>query len=276
MLKTHAHIFCIGHTNIELNVPGDAYLIRTCRGFLKNDEHPNLISLGEVSEELDFHYPYLGGTAGFLVVADILKKRKIIYSPNDKIQFIQQAKVVTRNPIGWKSKSYSGMMVLPKWLAKGVDVKRVAEDSEMFLFPQIVSQLGGVMNRYAHTHHLPDYLRFCAVAIDEGVLTSLQVIEMSKQDILIPGGGLLGVSPLGYYLSVVESAKRVALSFLTKHRPGLTTPYQRMAVGYCIERLCSYLLIKKLQSEYDGIPREFMGYMIAATDSDYKHGSSSC
>lgn len=275
MKNQKIHSFCIGHTNIELNVPRDAYLIRTCRGFLRDDAHPNLISLGELSEELDFYYPFLGGTVGFLVVADIFEKRKVIYSHNDKIQFILQTKIVTRAPIGWKSNSYPGMMVLPPWLAKGVDVEKAAEDSEDFLFPQMVSQPGGEMNLYAHTHHLPDYLRFCAVAVDEGVITSTQVVEMCKQDILIPGGGLLGVSPLGYFLSVVESAKKVALSFLSQYRPGLFSPYQRIAVGYCIERLCSYLLIKKLQSEYGGIPREYMGYMVSVADSDYEPGSSS-
>lgn len=272
-MKTH--IFCIGHTNVAINLPDDAILIRTCRGFLKDDTHPNLISLDKVSEELDFHYSCLGGTAGFLAVPDILAVKNIKYSHNDRIQFVQQTKVVTRKPIGWKSKTYPGMMVLPQWLADGIDVGREAVDAENFLFPQLVSQPGGEMNLYAHTHHLPDYLRFCAVAVDEGVLTSLQVVEMCKQDILIPGGGLLGVSKLGYFLSVVDSVKRVALSFLNKHRPGLTSPYQRIAIGYCIERLCSYLLIKKLLAEYGCIPREFMGYMVAVCDSDYRHGSSS-
>lgn len=181
---------------------------------------------------------------------------------------------MTPRSIGWESKNYPGMKVLPPWLAQGIDIQKVSDLAGDFLFPQPLLQSGGEFNAYAHYHHLPDLLRFCAVAIDEGVLTSLQVVELSRQEIVIPGGGFLGESPLDYFLVIAESLKKVALAFLAKHRPGLTSPYQRLAAGYCIERVTSYLLVKKLLADYGEIPGQFVGNMIAVSSSEYVGGSS--
>lgn len=272
--KTKTHIFCIGHTKLCLNIPKSAYLIRTTRGFLDDGVHQKLISLDSVSEELDFHYPYLGGTAGMLAIPDIFRSEKISYQADDKIMIFQQAKFVAYRSIGWESKNYPGMKILSHWLAQGVDLESVAGLADDFLLPQLLMQPGGEMNVYAHYHHLPDFLRFCAVVIDEGVLTPHEVVEMCKQETFIPGGGLLGASPVEYFLDMTETLKRVAIAFLTRHRPSLTSAYQRIAAAYCLERLSSYLLVKRLVENYGMIPDKFIGHMISVTDSDYVGGSS--
>lgn len=78
------HMFCIGHTKLSLNIPESAYLIRTTRGFLKENAHPNLVALDEISEELDFYYPYLGGTAGLLAIPEVFRIKKFPMLPKTK------------------------------------------------------------------------------------------------------------------------------------------------------------------------------------------------
>ncbi len=268
-------MFCIGHKHIALNLPENAYLIKTSSGFISDDVHQNLINLSEISDELDFYYPWLGGTAGILAIPEILRNKNISYSSTDRIMLFQQAKIVTAKPIGWKSNTYPNMRVMPSWLAHGIDIQKISQTVESsFLLPELVSLPGGDMVMYSRVHHLPDYLRFCAICIDEGVLTAEQAIEMQRQEVLIPGGGFLGICPIKHFMEIVEITKMVGIKFLEKNMPGNKSQYQRIAVGYLIERLASYLLIKRLSKEYGGIPIQFLGSIVAVTNSDYVHGSS--
>lgn len=274
MCEKKLHMFCIGHTNLSFNVPETAYVIRTSQGFMRNDAHNNLITLDELSEELSFHYPYLGGTAGILAIPYAFQLRNIPYTIDDRIMLFQQSKVVTIEPVGYASASYATMRIVSEPEAMRLNLENVAVNNENYLFPQIVNQTGGELKYYARTHHLQDYLKFCALAIDESVLSPSDVLNMCNNEPIIPGGGMLGIMPLGVFLDTVEKLKRVATAFLNNFRPGLYSTYERIAVGYCVERLSSFLIIKKLEEEYNSIPDKFKGHMITASSKDYIPGSS--
>lgn len=273
--KPKTHVFCIGHNNITFNIPSAACLIRTSRGFIADDVHQNLVSLEDVSEELSFYYPSLGGTAGLLAIPDIFSILKIPYSKDDRVMIFQQAKIVTPKPVGWASQSYPGMQTLTPILAAGLNIDAVVSAvSHDYLFPQPVGQRQGTLGFYAKVHHLPDYLRYFADAIEQEVLTSEEVVEMNNQKVLIPGGGLLGVFPLEYTLNNISLAKKVTFSFLKNFTPSPNDFYQNYAAGYCVERLCSYLLVKHLVSAFGCIPVEFIGNMLSVNKADYSPGSS--
>lgn len=272
-MNSQIHYFCIGHTKSSWSLPNQAIYVRTMKGFVGNDIHSDVIDIGDLSDELSFYYPFLGGTAGAFAILDIVRDGKRYCQPDDRIMIFQQAKLVVSKKIGWVSRNYPGMRLLNTINSVGVDIARVAGD-ENFLIPEPFRIKGGLMRQYAQHHYLPDFLKYLAVAIEEGVLNPKQVVDLCSSEIFIPGGGILGVFPIGYYLKTVELIKSVTYSYLNKNKPGLKSPYQRIAAAYSAERLGSYLLMEHFSSTFGGIPRKCIGTMVAVSDGEYVGGSS--
>lgn len=272
-MKSKIHYFCIGHTKSSWSLPDQAIYVRTMKGLVGNEIHSDVIDIGDLSDELSFYYPFLGGTAGAFAILDIVRGGKLDCQQEDRVMIFQQAKLVVSKKMGWVSRNYPGMRLLNTINSVGVDITKVAGD-ENFLIPEPFRMNGGLMRQYAQHHYLPDFLKYLAVAVEEGVLTQPQAIALCNSEIFIPGGSFLGVFPIDFYLKTTELIKRVTHLYLSRNRPSLFSPYQRIAAAYCAERLGSFLLIEHFVSSFGGIPHEYIGTMVAVSDTDYVGGSS--
>lgn len=285
MNTSKIHMFCIGHTKLSLKIPSSSYLIRTCRGYLKDDAHPNLISLDEVSEQLDYYYPYLGGTAGLFAVEELISNKMISFSPNDRIMIFQQAKFTHYIPSESKSENYKTAGLLPQSVADQLDLKEIFSGwQEQFLFPA-PSFLAGKNNQatiaenYAlcKNHNLSDFLNFFSEAIDLGVVSDKEFINCFNDNVFVPGGGCLGIMPVVFFVDLIKKLKLVSLTYLDKHRPCDSSKVGRIAASYCTERLSSHLLKLEMIKNHGVNPSKFYGEMqiVVPDGSDYVCGSSS-
>jgi hypothetical protein len=97
-----------------------------------------------------------------------------------------------------------------------------------------------VMAQYERHHPLRDWLRFLADAIDDGAIDQTQALRASEETILIPAPSV-GVFPTSVFLDHLSVLRKAAIGF-RKFGFIARDDYQRRAIGFCLERLDSFLL----------------------------------
>jgi hypothetical protein len=102
-----------------------------------------------------------------------------------------------------------------------------------------------VMAQYARHHPLRDWLRFLADAIDDGAIDQTQALRASEEPILIPAPSV-GVFPGSVLLNHLRILKQISMSY---RKSGYIprNEYQIRAIGFCLERLHSHLLLESLR-----------------------------
>lgn len=283
MRESKIHMFCIGHTKLSLVVPDTAYLIRTSKGFLSDNAHLNLISLEDVSQELDYYYPYLGGIAGVFAVHEIIKKKLVQVGSDDRVMLFQQAKYVSPNFLTRLSTTYKTSGLLYESEAVNIDFTQMFskyKENYLISWPSYLHGKNGfptISEHYAMAHSLSDFLNFFSVAIDRGAISTEDFINLFNDTIFIPGGATLGVFPVDFFNTHVQKLRDVAISYLNKFRPNDHSKIGRLGAAYCVERLSSHLLKKELVERYGTAPNQIYGQltMVVGDGCDYINGSSS-
>lgn len=101
---------------------------------------------------------------------------------------------------------------------------------------------GGILSNYARYHHLEDLLDFAKFLSRENILSVLEVAQFLRGDILIPGSsiGVLSIENFRTVFSVLTKAS----NFINEPNYVARAGYQRRNIGFMLERLNSYLLLK--------------------------------
>jgi hypothetical protein len=174
-------------------------------------------------------------------------------------------KFVATLPMGKPAQNYHGSYILYPQQALVIDLDLVHSLVEGdYLLAQIVG-LGGVLDQYAKNHYVEDFLRYCAIAVELGVLDRNEVVIFFTQNMLIPGGAEFGVLPIPVFIDIVGRLESICKAFVDMHRPVSDEPYQSRALAFCNERLGSYLLMKRLTTDFrcevTALPSNFFGFM---------------
>lgn len=223
----------------------------------------NFLSVKDSYADLDFYRNYLSGSAGMFAMGRWLQKNNNIKINETSLIQLSYRKIVSNQKIGRDSIEYPSMRIVDADYK--IERNIIQPNESGFLIPMPVN-IGSLINQYSVSHKLGDLLRYCAVCIDEGILTSAECIEFMNSGILIPGGVELGALPLNHWLSIVNKLSKVSLKFCSLHRPVDDGIYQRRALAFCNERLGSYLLLKELLSIFNNeIPRDIFGHMVTFT-----------
>lgn len=259
------HTFCIAHAPVKLDLPASAHLV-----WIGNAPPPQglpcqMIVASEFASELNDKHRYLAGAAGSYVVRKFLNEHPALWNLEDRISIIHYRKFVSSAPLGFPAANYHGCQLLYPGEALAIDIDRVHSFIESaYLLPQIVG-VGGILRQYAHGHCVEDFLRYCAFAVEKGILGRDEVTSFFQQGVLIPGGVELGILPIHVFLETIEKLEQVCAAFLEVHKPVSDQPYQSRALAFCNERLGSFLLLKRLTQEFNcdipGLPSNFFGYM---------------
>ena len=123
-----------------------------------------------------------------------------------------------------------------------------------------------VMAQYARHHPLRDWLRFLADAIDGGAIDQASALEAGLTKLLIPAPSV-GTFPSAVFLSHLRVLRCAALSF-RNHGFIARDDYQRRAIGFCLERLHSYLLWKTTSLHHGDLSR-FLGFQIVVSETEH-------
>jgi hypothetical protein len=126
---------------------------------------------------------------------------------------------------------------------------------------------GGILGHYARHHHLEDLLDFAKFLSRENILSVLEIAQFLRGDILIPGSniGVLSIENFRRVFSVLAKASNFIIEANYVARAG----YQRRNIGFMLERLNSYLLLKGINE--GKITRKTGFHMIISDSSRIDH-----
>lgn len=250
---------CLTHVPLWVDFP--AYVTPI---YLGTAQAPGRLNLRDLAPEWEPYHPVLGGGAGIFALKNLVLQR-----PETTLVGIgQYRKFVTRQRIGVASANYQVMDVLSKQQLLDQDLFDLMLPSDApFLTGQPGSfTVNGVsfdyLYQYKDVHHVEDFLRFTAAAVELGVLDKQDVHPLFSEKIFFPGGIELGFYPVDFWVKGVTDLETV-VRFCVQRYPIPRQGAQARSWAFCMERFGSFMLLKHFRAH--GLQNPF-GYLNLITE----------
>jgi hypothetical protein len=236
---------CLTHVPLEVEYPDYVTPI-----FMGAAQGPDRFNLRDLAPEWEPHHPVLGSIAGAFALKNLLLQRPGI----SHVGICQYRKFLTRERIGEQADNYQVMDVLSvAQFDRDVVAEQMLPKASDFLIgkPGQFTLNGvnhGYLYQYKDVHHIEDFLRFTAVAVELGALDRQDVIALFDEKIFFPGGIELGLFPADFWIrhiSAIEAVVRRCVELHPTQRPDT----QARVWAFCAERLGSFYLLRYLRSQ---------------------------
>lgn len=210
------------------------------------------LNLRDLAPEWEPHHPALGGTAGSFALKRYLQRQ---HPQAHRVGICQYRKFVSRERIsGQRDPRYRSMDMVEKGLLQSPE--RFAQlldpqDAEFLVSPprrftRLPWYPRGYLKEYARDHHVEDFLRFTAEAVEQRAIERGEVLAFFREDVIVPGGIELGVYPAPFWIDAIDKVERVVRGCVERY-PAARDGYQARAWSFCAERLGSWLLLKRFR-----------------------------
>jgi hypothetical protein len=259
---------CFSH--VPLWFPYPAYVTPF---FLGTAQQPGATNLRDWAPEWEPYHPLLGSSAGTFALKNYVRAQ----CPDAKrIGICQYRKFITANQIGTPATNYQVMDVLSLAQVQAFDLDPLMQPGpDDFLigrpgqFGLNTSQKIDYLYQYKDVHHIEDFLRFTAAAVEVGALDKNEVSHFFNEHVFFPGGIELGFFPADFWLSRVEAMERVVRHCIN-HHPVQRDGAQARVWAFCMERLGSYYLLKHLRTDYANRRwfEDFIGHLNLVTETE--------
>lgn len=123
------------------------------------------------------------------------------------------------------------------------DFSRINNDE---LFNKPIQFKGGMIGQYAHAHVLNDFLNFTNFLIDSEILNPIEAAEFLRENIDIPACNI-GIYKIDTFKKIFGTLRK-ASDFIYSNYFTPRTGYQRRSMGFLLERLNSYLILKIIRN----------------------------
>ncbi len=246
---------CLTHVPLSLEFP--PYVVPI---YLGDAQGAGRLNLRDLAPEWAPHHPVLAGLAGTFA----LRNYVLSYHPSaSRIGICQYRKFISRQRISFASEpTYSVMDLVHKGLLENGRIDDLMHPgtqeflvSRAYPFGKHGRKCMNLFEQYKRAHHIEDFLRFTAAAVELGVLGKNEVAGFFDEKTLSPGGVELGVYEAGFWLKSVSQIEAVVRLCLAQHPAAENlTPrdsYQARPWAFCAERLGSYLLLQRFK-QIDG------------------------
>lgn len=259
---------CVTHVPLWIDFP--AYVTPI---YLGAAQGPGRMNLRDLAPEWEPHHPVLGGAAGLFALKNLVLQRP----GTTRVGVGQYRKFVTRQRIGVASATYQVMDILSKQQLLEQDLfDLMLPGDASFLTGQPGSfTLNGVsfdyLYQYKDVHHVEDFLRFTAAAVELGALDKQDVHPFFSEKIFFPGGIELGYYPVDFWVKGVTALEAVA-RFCIQRYPIPRQGAQARSWAFCIERLGSFMLLKHLRSQGLQSPFGYLNLITEELGMDYVPG----
>lgn len=120
---------------------------------------------------------------------------------------------------------------------------------------------GGVLTQYSTTHVLNDMLKFVSFLIEEEIFSHIEAVEFLREDTLIPASNI-GTFKIATFREIFTTLKKASY-FLYSDKFTVRQGYQRRSMGFLLERLNSYLILKMMRQ---GLISQNFGHNIVISD----------
>jgi hypothetical protein len=199
--------------------------------------------------------PCWGGSAGAFAFKNYLRAHR----PDVRqVGICQYRKFISRERIGTQASNYQVMDVLTKHQLDTLPLAALMlPGREGFLIGQPGQfTMNGTnfdyLYQYKDVHHVEDLLRFTAEAVELGVLDKNEVPTFFQETVFFPGGVELGFFPADFWIDSITALENVVRACVNRY-PTRREGAQARIWAFCMERLGSYLLIRRLRSEVSDV-----------------------
>ncbi len=237
---------CLTHVPLWVNYP--AYVTPLYSGQAQGE---GLLNLRDLAPEWEPYHPVLGGSAGAFAFKNYLLKHR---PQARQVGICQYRKFISRKRIGTQAANYQVMDVLPKGQLDALPLAELMlPGNESFLIGQPGQfTMNGTnfdyLYQYKDVHHVEDFLRFTAEAVELGVLDKNEVPVFFQEKIFFPGGVELGFFPADFWIQSITALENVVRACVNRY-PTRREGTQARIWSFCMERLGSYFLIRHLRSQ---------------------------
>ena len=193
----------------------------------------------------------------------ILEHLEHIAPDMDYIRICHYRRFVARQPhsVGEKSSNIAwATTIRPSDLASfSTEFERYSSSE---LFNTLVDFREGVAGQYATSHVFEDFLLFAQFLLEEGIFTAAETARFVQARRMIPSCNI-GVFRKETYIWIFGILTRAA-RFLSSRHFVLRSEYQRRSTGFLLERLHSYLILRRIEA--GASPAKF-GHNVVLSDS---------
>ena len=238
---------CITHVPLPVEYPA---FVKTI--YLGEAQAPGRLNLRDLAPRWVPYHDMIGGLVGSFALRNYI----LAHQPETcQVGLCHYRKFVTRYQVGRRgADDHAVMDVITR---QGVTESALAdcmlpEDHQFLLVKPANLTLNGAIQSYlagyTNAHHVEDFLRFIAVAVELGVLDKHEVIPLFAETVFMVGGVELGVFPADFWLPTIGLLEEVTWACVQQHHTRREGAGQARLWGYCMERLSSYLLLKQLRT----------------------------
>ena len=248
-------VICVGHLQPLFS------LVDSPVAFLSEEDIgvPDAWVFGEEYPDLLSHGHTLSEYAALFALSRRLRKAGNI--PH-RLVLTQYRKFVTHQNIGTIAENMPYVKTIP---AEGLSVhkKDIAPLKNNILVTMPFDLQMRVLDQYSKVHFLRDLLAFVSDSIDRGVINNAEAKDMLDSRFMIPAPAL-GCYDGKTFMEIFGALEQAAVYFLARsYQP--RAGYQRRVLGFCLERLHSYLLLKRLG--FPNLQTENFGWQIVVADN---------
>jgi hypothetical protein len=178
----------------------------------------------------------------------IARQLKSIDAPQVKtIKIAHYRRLVVNQIIGRPSTNMPWANVISPQEAEQLSASTLTEAVNSELLITKAFSCDSILRQYHSSHHCRDLLRFLSDAIDGYVIDDADACAALSMTALIPAP-TVGSFPISIFLDLIQTLERAALCYVEN---GFIQrdAYQARSIGFCLERLHSFLLFKLLQKK---------------------------
>jgi len=165
----------------------------------------------------------------------------------DSIRIAQYRRIVVNVEMGDRAENQPWTRVVSADVARDLDAQKLTEPKDHGFLVSSIFPMPSVLAQYASSHPSRDILRFLADAVDAGIVNDQDATSALLVNGLIPAPSN-GTFPINCFTKIMDTLERAAIQFVSGGFMA-RSDYQRRSVGFCLERLNSYLLLKELAAK---------------------------
>jgi hypothetical protein len=237
---------CLTHVPLVVEYPAFVKPI-----YMGAAQAEGLLNLRDLAPEWERFHSVLGATAGAFAM-----KNYLLTLPQEirHVGICQYRKFLTVERIGAPASNYQVMDVICAVQMEQFDIAGLMlpkNSSYLIGRPGQFSINGenyGYLYQYKDVHHVEDFLRFSAIAVELGVLSKQELCPFFDEKIFFPGGIELGVMPADFWIKHISAIESVVRACIEQH-PIRRADAQARVWAFCAERLGSYFLLKQLRAQ---------------------------